>query len=102
MNKKQNIKKNKQASEELIIRKNELIANTCVEVEDLQKTISQLLEENEELSNQISDFDSVEKRKNKLLFETSRKTKRCIHWSNVLLNEKCYTHKYFFNFQFSF
>lgn len=64
---KQSIKRSKQASDELVLRKKELIANTCVEVSDLQTTISELLTENEQLSQQIIDFSSVEKKKNKLL-----------------------------------
>jgi len=64
---KQNIKRTNQVSDELILRKKELIANTCVEVEDLQQTISELLSENERLGHEISDMDVVEKKKNKLL-----------------------------------
>lgn len=64
---KQNIKRTNQVSDELILRKKELIANTCVEVEDLQEIISRLLSENEELGQQISDLETVEKKKNKLL-----------------------------------
>ena len=64
---KQNIKRNRQASDELVLRKKELIANTCIEVKDLQESITDLLTENEELGQQIVDLDSVEKKKNKLL-----------------------------------
>ena len=64
---KQNIKRNRQASDELVLRKKELIANTCIEVKDLQENITDLLTENEELGQQIVDLDSVEKKKNKLL-----------------------------------
>ena len=69
---KQNIKRNRQASDELVLRKKELIANTCIEVKDLQESITDLLTENEELGQQIVDLDSIEKKKTKLLLIGSK------------------------------
>jgi len=69
---KQNIKRNRQASDELVLRKKELIANTCVEVQDLQESITDLLTKNEELGQQIVDLDSIEKKKTKLLLIGSK------------------------------
>lgn len=63
---KQNIKQNKKASDELLLRKREIISNTAIEVEDLQQSIQKLLEENESLSEQITDLSSLEKKQKKL------------------------------------
>jgi DNA repair exonuclease SbcCD ATPase subunit len=63
---KQNIKQNKKASDELVLRKREIISNTAIEVEDLQQSIQKLLEENESLSEQITDLSSLEKKQKKL------------------------------------
>jgi DNA repair exonuclease SbcCD ATPase subunit len=63
---KQNIKQNKKASDELVLRKHEIIANTFVEVEDLQKSVQELLEENVTLSGQITDLSSLESKQQKL------------------------------------
>jgi DNA repair exonuclease SbcCD ATPase subunit len=63
---KQNIKQNKTVSEQLILRKQEIIANTFVEVEELQKTVQELLKENANLTAQISDLDSLESKQTKL------------------------------------
>jgi DNA repair exonuclease SbcCD ATPase subunit len=63
---KQNIKQNKTASEQLILRKEEIIANTFIEVEGLQKSIQELMQENKSLSEQITDLDSLEIKQTKL------------------------------------
>lgn len=63
---KQNIKQNKTVSEQLILRKKEIIANTFVEVQELQKTVQELLEENDNLSLLITDLTTVETKQTKL------------------------------------
>lgn len=63
---KQNIKQNKKASDELVLMKQEIIANTFVEIEDLQKSVEELLEENKILSEEISDLNSLEEKQKKL------------------------------------
>jgi DNA repair exonuclease SbcCD ATPase subunit len=63
---KQNIKQNKTASEQLILRKEEIIANTFIEVEGLQKSIQELMQENESLAEQITDLNSLEIKQTKL------------------------------------
>jgi DNA repair exonuclease SbcCD ATPase subunit len=74
---KQNIKQNKTATDQLILCKEEIIANTFVEVEGLQKTVVELMQENKYLSEQISDLSDVEKKQQKL-FTFSEKLKSTV------------------------
>lgn len=68
---KQHIKQNKKLSDEIIIGKKEIIANTYIEVQELQKTVQELLQENIDLSQQISDLSVVQQKQKKLInFQT--------------------------------
>jgi DNA repair exonuclease SbcCD ATPase subunit len=63
---KHNIKINKQTNDELILKKQEIISNTNVEIQENLSLISDINNASEELLNQISDMDSILTKKNKL------------------------------------
>lgn len=63
---KHNINQNKKTSEEFILKKKEVIANTFIEVETFQKEIELLFDKNNIMLEQILDFSSIENKKIKL------------------------------------
>ena len=69
---KANIKQNKKASEDIILKKESVIANTFSEVESFQVDLQSLLDENQSLSNTILDSDSVESKKDKFVIINDR------------------------------
>jgi len=64
---KSNIKQSKKASEEIILKKESLIANTFNDAELHQNELNTLLEINQSLSEIILDFDLVESKKQKFV-----------------------------------
>lgn len=72
---KQNIERTKKSSDEIVLGKKELIANSYSEIKSLQKTCHELLSEINDLQDKIKDKDSIDKKINKFnIFEDKIKT----------------------------
>lgn len=72
---KHNINQNKKTSDEFILKKQDLIANTFIEIETYQKSVDELIEKNLSLSEEISDASSIATKRDKfILIENKLKT----------------------------